>query len=105
MNYTSAWFAGWRGGHAEASRSGSSFSPILGASIMGLLLGLAASVWLYYNGLSSLVGTSIERIRDRPREEIRRHFDTGTRVFAPGLLGGAGLVLGLFAAASRKSKS
>ena len=103
MNYTSAWFAGWRGGHAEAHRTG--ISAILSVSTGALLLGLTVSVWLYYDGMASLVSTSVERIMARPREEIRRHFDTGTRVLAPALLGGAGFIFGLIAAANQRRKA
>ena len=103
MNYTSAWFAAWRGSRAEGKQP--SFSVSLGVSTFLLLAGLAASVWLYYNGLGSLANTSIERIRDRPSEEIRRHFDIGTRVFAPALLGGCALVFGLIAAANQRRKA
>jgi PAS domain S-box-containing protein len=105
MNSTSAWFAGWRGGHAGTNRLRSSLTPIVGLSTVALLLGLAASVFLYYNGMDSLVGTSIPRITARPREEIRRHFDTGTRVLAPALLGGAAFIFGLIVAADRRCKT
>jgi PAS domain S-box-containing protein len=103
MNYTSTWFAGWRGGQAEGTRT--RFNPVLGVSTFFLLIGLTASVWLYYDGVASLVSTSVERILARPQEEIRRFFDTGTRVFAPAILGGAGLIVGFITAANKKHKA
>src|SRR5256885_16576071 len=78
MNYTSAWFAGWRGGNGDGRRA--RFDPVLGLSTCGLLLGLAASVCLYYAGTSSLENITVMRTAARPQEEIRRHFDRGTRV-------------------------
>src|SRR5437899_6821829 len=104
MNYASVWFAGWRGGHASMARPESSLKAILALSTAALLLGLVASVFLYYNGMDSLACTSIARITARPREEIRRHFDAGTRVLAPALLGGAAFIFGLIVAADRKCK-
>jgi PAS domain S-box-containing protein len=104
MNSTSTWFTAWRGGPITSSRGSSNLTPVLGLSTAALLLGLTASVFLYYDGMSSLVGTSIARITARPREEIRRHFDTGTRVLAPALLGGAAFIFGLMVAADRKCR-
>src|SRR3954451_24730968 len=105
MNSTSTWFTAWRSGPVAAGRPRSSLTPVLGLSTAALLLGLTASVFLYYDGMSSLVGTSVARITARPREEIRRHFDTGTRVLAPSLLGGAAFIFGLIVAADRRCKT
>jgi len=104
MNSASTWFSAWRGGPVASPRLRSNLTPVLGLSTAALLLGLTASVFLYYDGMSSLVGTSIARINARPREEIRRHFDTGTRVLAPALLGGAAFIFGLMVAADRKCR-
>ena len=96
-------FQGNSAGPVVSGRLRSNLTPVLGLSTAALLLGLTASVFLYYDGMSSLVGTSIARITARPREEIRRHFDTGTRVLAPSLLGGAAFIFGLMVAADRRA--